>query len=291
MQDAKWEYTPNCRIPDNKPMPEGIYRYAAIVTYDGRDYCGFQKQRHSPSIQSELEKALSFVADETIVVSCAGRTDTGVHASYQVIHFDSSAERNARNWIMGCNSQLPDSVSLVWADRVDPTFHARFSALARTYRYVLISQKTRPAILSSGITWVQGEINMSAIQSACPSLLGEQDFSAFRASGCQSISPYRNVHDAGVYRSGELIVFEITANAFVLHMVRNIVGSLLEIGLKRRDPEWMSLLLKHKDRSRSAPTAPPNGLYLVYVGYPSKYGLPDIPKGPLFLGSEINGDN
>ena len=291
MREATWEYMQNCRVPDDKQMPEGINRYAAVVSYDGQDYCGFQKQAHSPSVQSELEKALSFVANETIVVSCAGRTDTGVHASYQVIHFDSSADRSSRNWVMGCNSQLPDSVSLVWADRVDPSFHARFSALARTYRYVLITQETRPAILSSGITWVANRVDISAIQSACRYLLGEQDFSAFRASGCQSISPFRNIHDARIYRSGALVVFEITANAFVLHMVRNIVGSLLEVGLGRQEPEWISLLLKYKDRSRSAPTASPNGLYLVGVGYPSKYGLPDIPKGPFFLGSEITGDS
>jgi tRNA pseudouridine38-40 synthase len=290
MQQAAWEYTTNCRIPNDEQIPVGINRYAAVVSYDGHDYSGFQKQRHSPSVQSALEIALSTVANEAIVVSCAGRTDAGVHASYQVVHFDSLADRSARNWVMGCNSQLPNSISLVWAGRVDPSFHARFSALSRTYRYIMIAQETRPAILSSGITWVRGDVDLAAIRSACHFLLGEQDFTAFRASGCQSVSPFRNVHDARIYASGELMVFEITANAFVLHMVRNIVGSLLEIGLRRQPAEWISDLLRQKDRSRSAPTASPNGLYLVHVDYDSKYALPDIRRGPFFVDSEDSGD-
>lgn len=289
MQQSEWSYAPNCRVPNGRSLPVGISRYAAIVSYDGADFCGFQKQKHSPSVQSVVEAALSYVANEAVIVGCAGRTDTGVHASRQVIHFDAKAIRNGRNWVMGANSQLPDSVSLVWADRVQDDFHSRFSATARTYRYVIAAQNTRPAILASGITWVKNSLNVQAMDAACKHLLGEQDFSAFRGAGCQSLSPSRNVERANVYQSGQLVVFEITANAFVLHMVRNIVGSLIEVGLQRQKPEWIHHLLTGRDRCKSAATASPCGLYLVDVRYPETHKLPLLPKGPVFLSNELIG--
>jgi len=264
-------------------MPEGIKRYAAVVEYDGSAFCGFQKQKHSPSVQQELERALSYVANSPITLSCAGRTDTAVHASHQVIHFDSSAVRSGHNWMQGANSQLPDSISLSWADEIGPGFHARFSATSRTYRYVISASKTRPAILASGVTWVKFPLDPGAMQQACQYLLGEQDFSAFRGAGCQSLSPFRNVTSANIYSLGQLLIFEVSANAFVLHMVRNMVGALLEVGYGRQQPTWIKQLLAGADRCQSAATAPSNGLYLVDVNYPAEFALPQLPIGPAFL--------
>jgi tRNA pseudouridine38-40 synthase len=283
MTELDWVYSLNSKIPQGKSLPPGVKRYAAVVSYDGSAFCGFQKQKHSPSVQQELERALSSVANAEIIVSCAGRTDTAVHASYQVIHFDTQALRTGRNWVKGSNSQLPDSIALLWADEVNETFHARFSATSRTYRYVIHSAPARPAILPQGVTWVRKPLNTAAMQEACQYLLGEQDFSAFRGAGCQSLSPNRNITSAKIIQAGELIVFEVTANAFVLHMVRNIIGSLMEVGFGRRDPGWIGQLIKGRDRTKSAATASPKGLYLVQVGYPNDPLIPLMPKGPLFL--------
>ena len=282
-----WVYTPNCRIPGGQQLPSGIKRYAAVVQYDGSTFCGFQKQTHSPSVQAELERALSYVADAPVILSCAGRTDTAVHASHQVIHFDSSAERSGYNWVQGANSQLPNSIALLWADEIEGDFHARHSATSRTYRYVMAVGNARPAILADGVTWVKFPLDAQVMQDACQYLLGEQDFSAFRGSGCQSLSPFRNVTAANIHQCGQLLVFEITANAFVLHMVRNIVGSLMEVGLGRQQPHWIKQLLIDGDRRHSAATAPPNGLYLVDVKYPQQFAIPKLPKGPLFLPNQL----
>ncbi len=282
-----WVYNPNCRIPEGHSLPEGIKRYAAVVQYDGSAFCGFQKQKHSPSVQAELERALSYVASEPLAIGCAGRTDTAVHASHQVIHFDSSAQRTGHNWVQGANSQLPDSISLVWADEVDADFHARFSATSRTYRYVIAASKARPAILANGVTWVKFPVNPAAMQEACQYLLGEQDFSAFRGAGCQSLSPFRNVTGANIYQHGQLLVFEVSANAFVLHMVRNMVGALLDVGFGRQQPGWIKQLLAEGDRCKSAATAAPNGLYLVDVDYPPRFALPQLPTGPAFLPDQL----
>ena len=270
-------------MPEGQDLPSGVSRFAAIVQYQGADFCGFQRQKHSPSVQQELEQALSYVADCPVKLHCAGRTDTAVHASHQVIHFDTSAERSGYSWVQGANSQLPDSISLIWADKISQDFHARFSAGARTYRYVIDNSPTRPAIMAAAVTWVKKPLDISLMQQSCEYLLGEQDFSAFRGSGCQSNSPYRNVHKANVYRRGNLVIFEITANAFLLNMVRNIVGSLLEVGTARQKPLWIQQLLIQGDRCKSAATAAPDGLYLVAVDYPARFGLPALAKGPVFL--------
>lgn len=283
MSELAWVYTPNAKIPEGQSLPPGVKRYAAVVTYDGSAFCGFQKQKHSPSVQQELERALSAVANAELVVSCAGRTDTAVHASYQVIHFDTSAERTGRNWVKGANSQLPDSVSVLWAGQVSEQFHARFSATSRTYKYIMHCSPARPAILAQGVTWVPYTLNAAAMQEACQYLLGEQDFSAFRGAGCQSLSPNRNITRASITAVGELLVFEVSANAFVLHMVRNIIGSLMEVGFGRRDPSWIAELLRGKDRRKSAATASPKGLYLVDVCYLEYFGLPLSSGGPIFL--------
>lgn len=270
-------------MPEGQDLPSGVSRFAAIVQYQGADFCGFQRQKHSPSIQQELEQALSYVADCPVKIHCAGRTDTAVHASHQVIHFDTSAERSGYSWVQGANSQLPDSISLIWADKMSQDFHARFSAGARTYRYVIDNSPTRPAIMAAAVTWFKKPLDISLMQQSCEYLLGEQDFSAFRGSGCQSNSPWRNIHRANVYRRGNLVIFEITANAFLLHMVRNIVGSLLEVGTARQKPLWIQQLLAQGDRCKSAATAAPDGLYLVAVDYPARFGLPALAKGPVFL--------
>ena len=270
-------------MPEGQDLPSGVSRFAAIVQYQGADFCGFQRQKHSPSVQQELEQALSYVADCPVKIHCAGRTDTAVHASHQVIHFDTSAERSGYSWVQGANSQLPDSISLIWADKISQDFHARFSAGARTYRYVIDNSPTRPAIMAAAVTWFKKPLDISLMQQSCEYLLGEQDFSAFRGSGCQSNSPWRNVHRANVYRRGNLVIFEITANAFLLHMVRNIVGSLLEVGTARQKPLWIQQLLIQGDRCKSAATAAPDGLYLVAVDYPARFGLPALAKGPVFL--------
>ena len=282
-----WVYTPNCRIPEGQSLPSGIKRYAAVVQYDGSAFSGFQKQKHSPSVQAELERALSYVANSPTVLGCAGRTDTAVHASHQVIHFDTSADRTGHSWVQGANSQLPDSISLVWADQMGADFHARFSATARTYRYVIAPSKARPALLANGVTWIKFPINSAAMQEACQYLLGEQDFSAFRGAGCQSLSPFRNVMSANIYRVGQLLVFEVKANAFVLHMVRNMVGSLLEVGFGRQQPSWIKKLLEDGDRCQCAATAPSNGLYLVDVDYPEHFAMPELPTGPMFLPDQL----
>ena len=275
-------------MPEGQALPAGVSRFAAIVQYQGTDFCGFQRQKHSPSVQQELEQALSYVADCPVKLHCAGRTDTAVHASHQVIHFDTSAQRSGYSWVQGSNSQLPDSISLIWADKITPDFHSRFSAGARTYRYVIDNSSTRPAIMSGAVTWVKKPLDISLMQQSCKYLLGEQDFSAFRGSGCQSNSPCRNVHSAKVFRRGNLVIFEITANAFLLHMVRNIVGSLIEVGTARQKPLWIQQLLAQGDRCKSAATAAPDGLYLVAVDYPAKFGLPMLAKGPVFLPANLD---
>ena len=275
-------------MPEGQALPAGVSRFAAIVQYQGADFCGFQRQKHSPSVQQELEQALSYVANCPVKLHCAGRTDTAVHASHQVIHFDTSAQRSGYSWVQGANSQLPDSISLIWADKITPDFHSRFSAGARTYRYVIDNSPTRPAIMSGAVTWVKKPLDISLMQQSCEYLLGEQDFSAFRGSGCQSNSPCRNVHSAKVFRRGNLVIFGITANAFLLHMVRNIVGSLIEVGTARQKPLWIQQLLAQGDRCKSAATAAPDGLYLVAVDYPAKFRLPVLAKGPVFLPANLD---
>jgi tRNA pseudouridine38-40 synthase len=278
-----WKYTVNSLVPDGQKLPPGLYRYAAVVSYDGSDFHGFQRQKHSITVQEELEAALSYVANQGIRVAPAGRTDTGVHACYQVVHFDSPVLRSASNWIRGANTRLPETISLDWAKEMPGEFHARFTALTRTYRYIISRTQTRPSILSKGVAWVRNEIDVSAMGLGCQYLVGEHDFSCFRGSDCQSVSPFRNVKEAKVYESGNLVVFEIKANAFLLRMVRNIVGALLEIGRGKKKPEWIGWLLCEGQRGNSAATAPARGLYLVDVDYPIEYALPRDKKGPFFL--------
>ena len=282
-----WEYTVNSLVPEGERLPNGHARYGAVISYDGSGFHGFQRQKHSVSVQQELESALSYVAGSDIKVSPAGRTDSGVHACYQVVHFDSPVSRSASNWIRGANSRLPETISLTWAKELPCEFHARFAALSRTYRYIISRTETRPSILPKGLAWVRYHIDVEAMALGCRYLLGERDFSCFRGSDCQSVSPFRHVREATFYKAQDLVIFEIKANAFLLRMVRNIVGALLEIGRGKKKPEWIQLLLTEGDRSKSAATASARGLYLVDVHYPNKYGLPRPKNGPFFLNENL----
>jgi tRNA pseudouridine38-40 synthase len=255
------------------------------VQYDGRHFNGWQQQ-HSPkmpSVQDALEKALSTVAAQPIRVQCAGRTDSGVHASHQIAHFDSPVARPETAWTLGVNSQLPDTVAVKWVRAVDADFNARFSATARRYRYIILYSECRPAHMNGEVTWVAPTLDADRMHLAAQALLGKQDFSSFRASHCQSLTATRTVHRVSVIRIGELVVIDIEANAFLHHMVRNIVGSLIEIGVAKRELSWIAELLAAENRALAAATAPAAGLYLVDVHYPDRFGLPEESPGPFFV--------
>jgi len=267
--------------------PQDIRRIALGIEYDGSSYCGWQRQKHSPSVQEELEKALSKVANEPIHIVCAGRTDTGVNGSGQVVHFETYAKRTEHNWMLGVNANVPRAISLLWAKEVPEAFHARFSATARTYRYIIANSLHRPAILNSGLTWIRDVLDVEAMDFSLKGIHGEHDFTSFRGSGCQSKSANRCVTHTRVFRQNNLVVIEITANAFLLHMVRNIVGQLLEVGRGHADKNAMRTTLELKDRTKSGVTAPPFGLYLVKVDYPKHFGLPEPQAGPSFIASGL----
>ncbi|MDX1392730.1 MAG: tRNA pseudouridine(38-40) synthase TruA [Rheinheimera sp.] len=258
-------------------------RIALGIEYDGSAFYGWQRQREVNSVQQELEIALAKVANQPVELFCAGRTDAGVHATGQVVHFDTSAVRDSKAWVMGTNAQLPDAIAVRWAAEVDDDFHARFSATARRYRYIIYNHKYRPAILRSGLSHYHQPLDIARMQQAATFLLGEQDFSSFRAVQCQSHSPFRNVHHLHIERRGDYIVLDIKANAFLHHMVRNITGSLLEVGMQNKPAEWIAELLAAKNRNLAAATAKPGGLYLVDVDYPAHYKVPKTPLGPLFF--------
>lgn len=260
-------------------------RVALGIEYDGSQFFGWQRQREVISVQQVLEKALSKVANHPVDVFCAGRTDAGVHGTGQVVHFDTHSERNERGWTLGVNANLPDSVAVTWAKPVPDDFHARFSATARRYRYIIYNNKLRPGILNHGLSHYHSNLDEDKMHLAAQSILGENDFSSFRAAQCQSNSPNRFVHFVNVRRYNDFVVIDIKANAFVHHMVRNIAGSLIAIGRGDKPVEWMSELLAAKDRTLAAETAKPNGLYLVEVDYPQEFELPKNHPGPLFLPS------
>lgn len=253
-------------------------RWAMGIEYDGGAYAGWQIQKHSPSVQLVLEKSLSMLADAPIDVTCAGRTDAGVHGTGQVIHFDTHISRSPYAWTMGGNARLPGDVRILWARETPERFHARSSALARLYRYVVINRSMHSAHMRGRATWEYRPLDVQLMQEAAFHLVGEHDFSAFRAQHCQSSSPFRHVYFIDVERCSEWISFHVCANAFVHHMVRNIVGSLLEVGAGRQKPEWMMALLQGGDRRLAGPTAPADGLYFEAVLYPDEYGMPRHPR-------------
>jgi tRNA pseudouridine38-40 synthase len=249
-------------------------RIALGVEYDGTDFVGWQPQHNGRSVAADLAAAVSAVANEAVHVHAAGRTDAGVHATGQVVHFDTSATRTARGWSLGINSNLPPDIAVVWAHEVPADFDARRSAIARRYRYVIACAPTRPAVARRFVWWLRDELDCPAMSQASIAWLGEHDFSAFRAAECQSSTPMRHIYAIGIGRHEQRIEIEVTANSFVYHMVRNLVGALAEIGRGRAPPTWAAELLAGRDRTKAAPTAPAHGLTLVEVYYPDKLELP-----------------
>ncbi len=258
-------------------------RIALVVEYDGSQYHGWQAQTGLHTVQQALESALSKVADCDISVVCAGRTDTGVHATNQVVHFDCDKARSMRSWIYGTNSFLPKNICVKWGKEVSEEFHARYSATARRYRYVIYNGAIRPALLRSNVTWQYRQLDHRLMHQAAQFLLGENDFTSFRSVECQSHTPMRNIHNLEVTRCGDLIVIDVTANAFLHHMVRNIAGVLIAIGSGKHPVLWVEEVLQAKDRRLGAETAPSYGLYLVQVTYPKQFTIAQPAPGPLFL--------
>ena len=249
-------------------------RLALGIEYDGTDFFGWQKLGHGPSVQAVVESALGFVADAPVVVQCAGRTDSGVHARCQVVHFDTDAQRSMRGWVLGANSRLPDSVAVRWAQPVAQDFNARYAARARRYRYRILDRNIRPALLRRYVAWERLPLDADAMHHAAQALLGEHDFSAFRAVHCQAHHAVRDMQGISVRREGEEVVVDVRANAFLHHMVRNIVGSLLVIGRGERPGAWMGELLQGRDRTVAGATAAPQALCFLGPLYPAQWGLP-----------------
>lgn len=250
-------------------------RLAIGIEYDGSAFHGWQTQQPGVrSIQQTLEEALSRVADQRTQVQGAGRTDTGVHAAGQVAHFDTSARRELRSWLLGTNVNLPPDINLCWVREVSDDFHARFSATGRRYRYVIANRPTRSALMSRRVTWVHQPLDEGRMARAASHLLGTHDFSAYRAVACQARSPVRELRHCSIRRQGDLLILDLQANAFLQHMVRNIAGVLIAIGKGERSEDWTLEVLERRDRTQGGVTAPAQGLYLMEVEYPPLFGIP-----------------
>jgi tRNA pseudouridine38-40 synthase len=255
-------------------------RIAVGVEYAGEQYAGWQRQAHAPSVQDALERALERIADHPVRATAAGRTDAGVHALGQVVHFDTEARRELRGWVLGANTHLPADIALTFAAQVPENFHARYAALRRTYRYLLLNRPTRPAIASGRIAFSHRPLELVPMQEAARLLVGEHDFSAFRSSECQAKSAVRRLLAFEVARRGELVEFTVTANAFLHHMVRNLVGTLLAVGSAERPPAWVREVLEGRERELAGPTAEAAGLYFAGPEYAPEFGLPGAVLGP-----------
>lgn len=253
------------------------------VEYSGTNYCGWQRQSHSPSVQQALEEVLSQIANHEVNVFCAGRTDSGVHATGQVVNFTLNNDRPMKAWELGANALLPDDICVRWAKQVTDDFHARHSAFSRRYRYVIQNTSYRGASLYKKVTVHKFPLNHEKMHIGAQALCGENNFASFQASSCQSPTPFRYVESVSVNRYHEFVIVDIKANAFLHHMVRNIVGCLIEVGMERQPTSYVGEVLAKCDRTQAPATAKPDGLYLVKVGYPLSYGLPDLPLGPLTL--------
>lgn len=268
---------------EDECAPAGTNRMALGIEYNGARYHGWQRQKGVTSVQQVLEQALSKVADRSVTVVCAGRTDAAVHACGQVVHFDTPVQRPLRAWVMGSNANLPSDVSVTWAHPVPSHFHARFKAVARRYRYVIYNDPIRPAHLNREITWNHRPLDLSSMRAAAQCLIGTHDFTSFRAVQCQAKSPIKTLHHIELIQQGKFIVLDIRGNAFLHHMVRNIAGVLMAIGCGDRPIEWSRQVLDARDRTAGGVTAHPYGLYLVRVEYPDEFPLPARYLGPHFL--------
>jgi len=248
------------------------------VEYDGRAFCGWQTQPAGCAVQDRLENALSQIAGAPVATVCAGRTDAGVHALDQVIHFDTGADRPLSAWVRGVNALTPPALAVTWARVVGDDFHARYSALERRYRYVLLNHGVRPALEQGRVGWFHLPLDVGAMRRGANLLIGEHDFSAFRSAECQARSPVRTLKCLEIVRDGDYVIFELAANAFLHHMVRNIVGTLVMVGKGRCPPEWIGKVLAGRDRARAAPTFDAAGLYLARVVYDARWELPEAPR-------------
>ncbi|KAF0815005.1 tRNA pseudouridine synthase A [Andreprevotia sp. IGB-42] len=253
-------------------------RYALALEYDGRAFSGWQVQPDRVTVQSVLERALAQMAGQPVRVHAAGRTDAGVHASRQIVHFDTDAKRTLTAWVRGVNSFLPEGVGVLWAREVPDHFHSRFVATARHYRYLLLNHPVRPALWAGRVGWSHHPLDLDALRAAVPHLLGQHDFSSFRAAECQAKTPVKTLSRLDVHAEGTLLYFDFSADAFLHHMVRNLMGALLHIAKGNRPPEWMAELVAARDRTIAPPTFMPDGLYLAGVSYPSEYGLATEPE-------------
>ena len=246
------------------------------IEYDGSAYHGWQSQTGVATVQDCVENALSTIADHPIRVHCAGRTDAGVHGLGQVVHMDTTVVRKESSWIFGTNSNLPSDISIQWVKEVEDDFHARFSATRRIYQYHILNQAARSAFMSKKIVWERRPLSLERMRKAASFLVGKHDFSAYRSLACQAKNPVRTVHRLEVNQHGPIITIEIDANAFLHHMVRNIAGVLMEVGMDRAEPVWAKEVLEEKDRAQGGVTAPPEGLYLMKVFYPDRFNLPKV---------------
>jgi tRNA pseudouridine38-40 synthase len=249
-------------------------RVALGLEYDGTGYVGWQRQKSGTGVQAVLEKALAIVADETVETVCAGRTDAGVHAAGQVVHFDTQAKRTDRGWMLGANSNLPDDINTIWATAVDDEFHARFSAESRTYRYLVLNRLARSSLYRHRAWWVHEPLDENAMQQGANLLLGRHDFSSFRAAGCQASTAIREITDLTVRRQDCWVIISVTANAFLQHMVRNIAGTLVAVGKGEETPDWVGSVLDRGDRTAAGIAAPPHGLTFASVRYPAGFNVP-----------------
>jgi tRNA pseudouridine38-40 synthase len=250
-------------------------RIALGLEYDGSRFLGWQTQPGGGAVQDALEPALAAIAGAPVGVTAAGRTDRGVHARLQVVHFDTDAARPTSAWVRGANALLPDAVAVLWSREVDAEFHARYSAVSRTYRYELLNRAVRPALAASHVGWFHLPLDVARMREAAAHLLGEHDFSAFRSAECQAKTPVRTLHALGIEARGERIELVLRANAFLHHMVRNIVGTLIYVGKGKHPPSWAAEVLRSRDRSKAAPTFAAEGLYLEKIQYDARWGLPE----------------
>jgi len=253
-------------------------RIALAIEYAGDAFCGWQSQASACSVQDALERALGSIASQRVATAAAGRTDAGVHATSQIVHFDADADRPPSAWIRGVNALLPKVAAILWAQPVADDFHARFAATARHYTYLLLARSERPGLLAKRVGWYHASLDVGAMRAGAAHLAGVHDFSAFRAAECQAKSPVKSLTRIAIDVQGSLIRFDFSADAFLQHMLRNIIGSLVYVGAGKHPPDWIARLLSARDRTRAAPTFAPDGLYLTGADYPERFALPNTRR-------------